>query len=129
MIPERLIITVNTFHLVSNAILVVSAISLIFSFIGMIEYLKRAFIILLAYFLKDSPLCIFDSKSDDETEGLKYQNLGCGAYTALSGIILAGLCVAFSRHQDCDADDFNWIFWLFGFSVITTVVGQYNKVY
>ena len=82
---------------------------------------------LLAYFLKDSPLCIFDSKSesdsDDGTEGLKYQNLGCGAYTALSGIILAGLCVAFSRHQDCDADDFNWIFWLFGFSVITTVVG------
>ena len=62
--------------------------------------------IILAYFLKDSPLCIFDSKSDDETEGLKYQNLGCGAYTALSGIILAGLCVAFSRHQDCDADDF-----------------------
>ena len=40
MIPERLIITVNTFHLVSNAILVVSAISLVFSFIGKISYRK-----------------------------------------------------------------------------------------
>ena len=77
---------------------------------------------LSAYFLRDSPLCILDSNSNPE--GLKYENLGCGAYTALSGMVLAGLCVAFSRHQDCDTDDFNWIFWLFGFSVITTVVGK-----
>ena len=41
VIPERLIITVNTFHLVSNAILVVSAISLIFSFIGKISSKKH----------------------------------------------------------------------------------------
>lgn len=88
----------------------------------------RVIFVRSAYFLRDSPLCIVDSSTNDRTDGLKYQNLGCGAYTALSGMVLAGLCVAFSRHQDCDTDDFNWIFWLFGFSVITTVVGKEQPV-